>query len=104
MKLKFQQSDTEDIIDTLNESGYPSDKSEELVGRLMSVVDSTDHFITLATSVLDKLCEGDFSATSLPLISIMSLNLLLCLLQRTIKERTTLPEQEEEEEDIEIEV
>ncbi|XP_019862008.1 PREDICTED: uncharacterized protein LOC109590547, partial [Amphimedon queenslandica] len=89
--------------DTLNESGYPSDKSEELVGRLMSVVDSTDHFITLATSVLDKLCEGDFSGTSLPLISIMSLNLLLCLLQRTIKERTTLPEQEEEEEDIEIE-
>ena len=30
----------------------------------------------------------------------MSINLLLCLLQRTVKERTTLPEQDE---DIEIE-
>ena len=35
-------------------SGYPLDKLEELVGRLMSVVDSTDHFIALAPSVLDK--------------------------------------------------
>ena len=39
--------------DTLVESGYTNDVAEELIGRVISVVESSDHFISQANTVLE---------------------------------------------------
>ena len=41
------------LQDTLVESEYSRDEAEEVLARVLSVVDSTDHFITQITSVLE---------------------------------------------------
>ena len=39
--------------DTLVESGYTNEVAEELIGRVISVVESSDHFISQANTVLE---------------------------------------------------
>ena len=47
------------LQDTLVESDYSREEAEEIVARVLSVVDSTDHFISQFTTVLE-----DVSCTS----------------------------------------
>ena len=75
VKLRMQQIDTEDIVDTLTESGHSSEVSEELVARVISVVDSTEHFINQAITVMEDFCTAD-EDTMMPLISITTINML----------------------------
>ncbi len=53
--------------DTLTESGHTMEESEELVGKVMSIIGSTDHFITQSLLIL----EG---------VRIMNIALQLCCL------------------------
>lgn len=34
--------------------GYAQDEAEEVIGRVLSVVDSTDHFLEQSVTVLDE--------------------------------------------------
>jgi hypothetical protein len=86
VKFRLQQVDSEDIIDTLTESGYPSDVAEELTALVMSLVGSIDHFISLAKKMLKELCEVEDD--KLPMMSLMAVNLVICLLHRTLLANT----------------
>ena len=36
------------------ESGYSQEESEEVLARVLSVIDSTDHFVSQTTKVLEE--------------------------------------------------
>lgn len=38
------------------ESGYSRDEAEEIIARVLSVVDSTEHFISQTTTILEDVC------------------------------------------------
>ena len=40
--------------DTLVESGYSQEESEEIIARVLSVIDSTEHFVAQTTTVLEE--------------------------------------------------
>ena len=40
--------------DTLVESGYSQEESEEVIARVLSVIDSTEHFLSQTTTVLEE--------------------------------------------------
>ena len=77
VRLRLQEVDSEDVTDTLALSGYPPEEGEELLGRLVSVVDSTDHFLCQTIAVLEQVWEG-----SLATADIMYLENLWCALFR----------------------
>ena len=40
--------------DTLLVMGYSQDEAEEVIGRVLSIIDSTDHFLTQSITVLEE--------------------------------------------------
>ena len=62
------------IQDTLTEMGHDISEAEELVGKVISVVDSTDHFILQTIPLLDEVLT-----LSLSLYLSLSLSLSLSL-------------------------
>jgi len=87
VRLRVQQIDTEDVMDTLVESGYSQEESEEIIARVLSVIDSTEHFVAQTTTVLEELIAAD-DDTMLPLMSIIALDFLLTLVIRAILDDT----------------
>ncbi len=42
--------------DTLVESGYSQDESEEVIGRVISVLNSNDHLLSQSITILEEVC------------------------------------------------
>ena len=42
--------------DTLCLSGYTLEEAEEVIGKVISVIDSTDHFLGQTAAVLEEVC------------------------------------------------
>ena len=50
-------SHTSVLQDTLVESNYSREEAEEILARVLSVVDSADHFISQTTTILEDVCR-----------------------------------------------
>lgn len=50
------------LQDTLVESKYSREEAEEILARVLSVVDSTDHFISQAITVLEDVSSSTIIA------------------------------------------
>ena len=37
--------------------GYSQDEGEEVIGRVLSIIDSTEHFLTQSIAVLEEVCR-----------------------------------------------
>ena len=52
--LRSQALDSGDLLEALEQSGFSSEDSEELVGRVMSLTSTNDFFVPLALQHLKK--------------------------------------------------
>lgn len=70
------------VQDTLVESGYSHDEAEEIIARVLSVVDSTEHFISQTTNILEDVSY--VYQQSLVCVNVLFLY-SLCLLKKGVQ-------------------
>ncbi|XP_064395390.1 E3 ubiquitin-protein ligase UBR4-like isoform X5 [Halichondria panicea] len=85
VRLKLKLIDLEDLTETLYLTGYSSEESDELLAKVISLVDSREIFINNALQLFQKFLSMPDS-TQLPMIAIIAIDLLVCLLHRELSQ------------------